>query len=204
MTFLKIDKNTSLLKIPQCLPISPIIKSKCLVTPGGSGLWYLSTSSVTLFCDHGDFPVGHPQGFMMCRSLWPECAYCRLAYIPVHPPSCYLGFSSDIFLTVVYLWLCWVSVAAGLFSSCSPQASHGCGFPCCGAQSLRHLGFNSFSSRTLEHSLNSQPPPVAHGFSCSWACGIFPDQGLKLCLLHWQVNSLPLSHQGRPSPDILI
>ena len=27
------------------------------------------------------------------------------------------------------------------------------------------------------------------------ACGIFPDQGLNLCLLHWQADSLPLSHQ---------
>ena len=27
--------------------------------------------------------------------------------------------------------------------------------------------------------------------------GIFPTQGLNLPLLHWQVDSLPLSHQGR-------
>ena len=26
--------------------------------------------------------------------------------------------------------------------------------------------------------------------------GIFPDQGWDLCLLHWQADSLPLSHQG--------
>ena len=30
--------------------------------------------------------------------------------------------------------------------------------------------------------------------------GIFPTQGLNLCLLHWQADSLPLSHQG--SPDL--
>ena len=29
------------------------------------------------------------------------------------------------------------------------------------------------------------------GLSCSTACGIFPDQGLNPCLLHWQVDSLP-------------
>ena len=29
----------------------------------------------------------------------------------------------------------------------------------------------------------------APGLSCSTACGIFPDQGSKLCSLHWQVNS---------------
>ena len=28
--------------------------------------------------------------------------------------------------------------------------------------------------------------------------GIFPTQGLNPCLLHWQVSSLPLSHQGSP------
>ena len=28
--------------------------------------------------------------------------------------------------------------------------------------------------------------------------GIFPTQGSNPCLLHWQVDSLPLSHQGSP------
>ena len=32
--------------------------------------------------------------------------------------------------------------------------------------------------------------------SCPVAWGIFPDQGLNLRLLHWQVDSLPLDHQG--------
>ena len=27
-------------------------------------------------------------------------------------------------------------------------------------------------------------------------CGIFPDQGLNPCLLHWQTDSLPLTHHG--------
>ena len=35
---------------------------------------------------------------------------------------------------------------------------------------------------------------VVHGFNCSTTCGILPDQGLNLCLLHWQVDSLPMSH----------
>ena len=30
---------------------------------------------------------------------------------------------------------------------------------------------------------------VAHGFSCSKACGIFLNQGWNPCLLHWQVDS---------------
>ena len=39
---------------------------------------------------------------------------------------------------------------------------------------------------------------MAHGLSCSAACGIFPDWGSNPCLLHWQVDYLPLSHQGGP------
>ena len=41
---------------------------------------------------------------------------------------------------------------------------------------------------------------VVHGPSRSLACGIRPTYGLNLCLLHWQVDSLPLSHQGRSPP----
>jgi len=39
---------------------------------------------------------------------------------------------------------------------------------------------------------------VAHGLSCSVACGIFLDQGLNPCPLHWFMDSSPLSHQGNP------
>ena len=43
---------------------------------------------------------------------------------------------------------------------------------------------------------------VAHGFSCSAARGIFPDQESNPYLLHWQADSLPLSQQ--PNPGIWI
>ena len=39
---------------------------------------------------------------------------------------------------------------------------------------------------------------VAHVFSFSKACGILLDQGSNLSFLHWEVDSLPLSHQGSP------
>ena len=29
---------------------------------------------------------------------------------------------------------------------------------------------------------------VVRGLSCSMICGVFPDQGLKLCPLHWQTG----------------
>ena len=40
---------------------------------------------------------------------------------------------------------------------------------------------------------------VAHGPSCSAACGIFPDQGWNPCPLHRQADSQPLRHQGSPA-----
>ena len=43
---------------------------------------------------------------------------------------------------------------------------------------------------------------VAHGPSCSAACGIFPDQGSNPSALHWQVDSQPLRHQGSPISNL--
>ena len=87
------------------------------------------------------------------------------------------------------------SLLRGLFSSCSKQgllsscvrASHFRGFSYCRADALECVGFGSCGSQTLEHRL-----------SCSAVCGIFLDQGLNSCLLHWQANSLPLNRQGSP------
>ena len=44
---------------------------------------------------------------------------------------------------------------------------------------------------------------VAHGPSCSAACGILPDQGSNPCPLHWQADSQPLCQQGSPYPGFL-
>ena len=43
----------------------------------------------------------------------------------------------------------------------------------------------------VEHGLYSvwASVAVAYGLSCSKACGIFPDQGLNPCPLHWQVDT---------------
>ena len=43
---------------------------------------------------------------------------------------------------------------------------------------------------------------VVHRFSCSAAYGIFPGRGSNVCLLYFQVDSLPLSHQGKPLPEL--
>ena len=39
------------------------------------------------------------------------------------------------------------------------------------------------------------PAVVTHGLNCSAACGIFPDQGLNPCPLHWQEDLQPLDDQ---------
>ena len=44
---------------------------------------------------------------------------------------------------------------------------------------------------------------VAHGPSCSAACGILPDQASNPCPLYWQEDSQPLRHQGSPIVSIL-
>ena len=45
---------------------------------------------------------------------------------------------------------------------------------------------------------------MAHGPSCSAACGIFPDQGSNPCPLHWQADSQPLCHQGSPQNNLFL
>ena len=44
---------------------------------------------------------------------------------------------------------------------------------------------------------------MVHGLSCSIVCGMFLDQEPNLLLLHWQVDSLPLSHQDFPIGSVV-
>ena len=77
----------------------------------------------------------------------------------------------------MYFRLHWVftqglslAAASGAFP---PVVVCGVRAPCCGAQSLGHAG----------------SVIVVHGLSWPEECGIFPDQGLNRCTLHWQVES---------------
>ena len=101
---------------------------------------------------------------------------------PSHPSgllqSAGLSCAGSLLLCAGFLWLQQVEAALS-FYACT---SHCRSFTCCGAQILGHVGL----------------VVVAHRLSCSTVCGIFPDQGLNLCVLHWQVDSLLLSHQGSP------
>ena len=57
-------------------------------------------------------------------------------------------------------------------------------------------GFSSCSTQGLLMLWSTGSVFAAHGLSCREACGIFLDQGLNPCPLHWQVDSLLLSQQG--------
>ena len=54
-------------------------------------------------------------------------------------------------------------------------------------------------AREPQQSWHVGPAVVAHGLSCSEACGILPDQGSNPCPLHRQADSQPLCHQGSPN-----
>ena len=58
------------------------------------------------------------------------------------------------------------------------------GFSCWGAQSLGHVA----------------SAVVMRALSCSEACGILLEQRSNLCLLHRQMDSYLLDHQGSSSP----
>ena len=95
------------------------------------------------------------------------------------------------FKKFIYFWLCWVfasvqglSLAAASGGNSSSQ--------CAGLSLSRALLLQSTGSRPAGSVI------VAHGPSCSAACGIFPDQGSNPCALHWQADSQPLRHQGSP------
>ena len=90
----------------------------------------------------------------------------------------------------------------GLLSYCGAQASHSSGFSWCLAQALGCLGFSTCGTwasschfQALEHRLSScgtrAELPIVRG--------IFLDQGSHPCLLHWQADSLLLSHQRSPN-----
>ena len=131
----------------------------------------------------------------LSKSPWHHfmpCTYNRYSEIGIQPsPPCFFFFFKKEFLyfyySFIYLFLAVLGLrfCARAFSSCRKQGSlfiavHG------------PLLLRSTDSRRAGSVI------VAHGPSCSTACGIFPDQGSNPCPLHWQADSQPLRHQGSP------
>ena len=84
----------------------------------------------------------------------------------------------SLLLWGAFLWLRWVRDT--LF--CSVQTSHCHDFSCFRAQDLGHQGF---------HSCGVQ-------LRCFVESGIFPDQGSRPHVMHWQADSQPMNHLGNP------
>ena len=95
-----------------------------------------------------------------------------------------------------YFWLCWVFVSVRGLSLVAASGGHSSS-RCAGLSLSRPLSLRSTGSRRAGSVV------VAHGPSCSAACGILPDQGSNLCPLHWQADSQPLCHLGSPIWEIL-
>ena len=76
-------------------------------------------------------------------------------------------------------------------------------FSRCGERGYSLLWCAGFSLRWLlllrsTGSRHTGSVVVAHGLSCSAACGIFPDQGSNPCPPRWQADSQLLCHQVSP------
>ena len=111
--------------------------------------------------------------------------------------KCYLTARASLFLLFfkilfTYFWLCWVFVSMRGLSPVATSGGHSSS-RCEGLSLPRPLLLWSTGSRCAGSVV------VAHGPSCSAACGIFPDQGSNPCPLHWQADSQPLHHQGSPT-----
>ena len=94
----------------------------------------------------------------------------------------------------IYFWLCWVFVSVRGLSLVVASGGHS-SLRCAGLSLSWPLLLRSTGSRRAGSVI------VAHGPSCSVACGILPDQGSNPCALHWQADSQPLRHQGSPYRD---
>ena len=101
-----------------------------------------------------------------------------------------------LFLFYLFLWLCWVFASVRGLSLVVASGGRSSS-RCAGLSPSRSLLLRSTGSRRAGSVI------VAHGPTCSVACGIFPDRGSNPCPLHWQADSQPLSHQGSPELFIL-
>ena len=97
----------------------------------------------------------------------------------------------SLFFFLIYFWLCGVFVSVRGLSLVAASGGHSSS-QCAGLSLSRPLLLRGTGSRCAGSVV------VAHGLSCSAACGIFPDQGSNPCPLHWQADSQPLRHQGSP------
>ena len=108
------------------------------------------------------------------------------------------GHLSLLCLFVYLFLLCWVFVATLGLSLVA--MSRGCSSWRCTSFTLRWLFLlqGRGSGHTGFSSCGAWRVVTAQGLSCSMECEICLDQGQNLCPLHWQKDSNPPYHRGRP------
>ena len=98
---------------------------------------------------------------------------------------------------MIYFWLCYRSLWLSLILTNRGYSSlRGTGLSLWWFLMLWSTGSRACRLQYLKHAGSGV---VVHGLSCPMACGIFLDQRLNLCLLHWQVESYLLYYQGSPT-----
>ena len=98
---------------------------------------------------------------------------------------------------MIYFWLCYRSLWLSLILTNRGYSSlRGTGLSLWWLLMLWSTGSRACRLQYLKHAGSGV---VVHGLSCPMACGIFLDQRLNLCLLHWQVESYLPYYQGSPT-----
>ena len=97
------------------------------------------------------------------------------------------------FLNVIYFLLHWVFVTVCRVSLVVASE---------GSSAVRRLLIAVASLVWSTGSRRTGSVVVVHRLSRPMACGIFPDQGLNPCPLHWQADALSPDHQGSPEKPV--
>ena len=137
---------------------------------------------LSLFCDL-IYSLGCAGSSLLCGPF----SGCARFHVLWHP-------TCSLFCDLIYSLGCaGSSLLCGPFSGCKAGA----------ALLLRSAGSRALGSAAVTCGLGSRGsrpqdagPTAVHELSCPVVRGVFPDQALKPCLLRWQADSLPLSHQG--------
>ena len=105
---------------------------------------------------------------------WYYCRFLSFLLMSVF----FLSFFYYLFISFIFIfWLCWVFVSVRGLPLVAASGGHS-SLRCAGLSLSWPLLLQSTASRRAGSVV------VAHGPSCSAACGIFPDQGSNPCPLH--------------------
>jgi len=91
-----------------------------------------------------------------------------------------------------------VAASRGLLCRCSARTSHCGGCPCCRAWDPGHTASSSCGTQAPQLRLQGSREQAHQLWQVGSAAPQHERPSHKPCLLHWQVDSSPLRHQGAP------